>query len=446
MKLRILPPDELIEDGVVTLPLSKSLGMRALLLAALTGERELPADGIAVCDDTAALRAAIEAWRALPGGQGELTVDVGASGAALRFLCAFLAALPGVTVTLGGCDRLCQRPMRELVEALRQCGADIEYLGTEGHAPLKINGKELEGGTVTVDVTVSSQFISALLMVAPLMRRGLEINFDGEPVSLPYITMTLGMMEKRGVTADREPLRVKVEPGSYRPVPAEAEGDWSAAAFWYEISALSSGWIRLANLRRDSLQGDRAAERYFECLGVTTEEPEDEGPGLSLCPSPEVYGRLDLDLTDNPDLAPALAATACFIGVPFRLTGLKGLSGKECDRLEAMCAEMAKIGRIVEKIRDFGLEWDGRSVPVTALPAFDSHGDHRMAMALAPAAIYMPGITVDGAEAVAKSYPGFWDDLRSVGFSVEEVTDEENAAGKEGNKGEDGKEGKEAEG
>lgn len=421
----------MIEDGVVTLPLSKSLGMRALLLAALTGDGTLPEDGIAECDDTAVMRQALDTWRALPGGQGTMEADVKASGAALRFLTAFFASQPGTEVTLRGSDRLHERPMGVLIEALRQCGADITCLGAEGHAPLLVRGRKLNGGAVTVDATVSSQFISALLMVAPGMSHGLEIRFDGEPVSLPYITMTLGMMERRGISADREPLRITVEPGSYSPCAVEAEGDWSAAAFWYEISALSSGWIRLANLKGDTLQGDSAAARYFECLGVNTEQPEDGEPGLSLCPSPEVYGRLDLDLTDNPDLAPALAATACLIGVPFRFTGLKGLSGKECDRLEAICQELSRLGRIVEKIRDFGLEWDGKSVPVAELPAFDSHGDHRMAMALAPAAVYIPGITIDGAEAVAKSYPSFWDDMRAIGFLVEEAGDGDGCAGKE---------------
>lgn len=433
MKLRIFPPEGLIEDAVVALPLSKSMGMRALLLSALASpSAPLPREGVAVCDDTAALRAALEACRALPSEGGSLEADVMASGAALRFLTAFFASRPGVTAVLRGTDRLHERPMAVLVDALRQCGASIEYLGTEGFAPLRITGKELEGGAVTVDATVSSQFISALLMVAPLMRRGLELRFDGEPVSLPYITMTLGMMRRRGIDADREPLRITVQPGAYATCDPESEGDWSAAAFWYEISALSSGWIRLANLSADSLQGDSAAARFFSCLGVeTAPSDDDDATGLELAPSPEVYGRLDLDLTHNPDLAPPLAATACLIGVPFRLTGLKNLGAKECDRLEAIRLELSRLGRVVEKIRDFGLEWDGASVPVTSVPEFDCHGDHRMAMALAPAAVYIPGITIEGAEAVSKSYPEFWNDLRAVGFSVEPVTEDETSAGEE---------------
>ena len=308
-----------------------------------------------------------------------------------------------------------------LVTALRQCGAQIEYLAGEGYAPLLVKGRSLPGGEVTIDSTVSSQFISALLMVAPLMRRGLKIIFEGEPVSLPYIIMTAGMMAQRGVEADREPLSVSVAPGEYRAFAQPAEGDWSAAAFWYEISALSAGWITLTNLREDSLQGDRAAARFFGCLGVDT-APSEETPGATdLVPSPEVYGRLDLDLTDNPDLAPPLAVTCCLIGVPFRFVGLHNLGVKESDRLEALCLEMDKIGRRVEKVRDFGLEWDGKGHPVAEMPVLDAHGDHRMAMALAPVGIYIPGVFLEGVETVSKSYPGYWEQLRSAGFRLEDA-------------------------
>jgi len=145
---------------------------------------------------------------------------------------------------------------------------------------------------------------------------------------------------------------------------------------------------------------------------------------VQLCPSPEIYGRLDLDLTDNPDLAPALAVTCCLIGVPFRFVGLATLATKERARLAAICEEMDKIGRVVEKVRDFGLEWEGKTHPVAELPGFNAHGDHRMAMALAPVSVYIPGITIDGAECVSKSYPGYWDDLRSVGFEVGDASED----------------------
>ena len=422
MKYAILPPGELIEDGVVTLPLSKSISTRMLVLDALAGiYHDVPDGAVADCDDTRVIISAISEARKAEASGTRVVLDMKSSGAALRFLTAYFAIQPGAEVELTGDERLCARPMEPLVTALRQCGAQIEYLAGEGYAPLLVKGRSLPGGEVTIDSTVSSQFISALLMVAPYMEKGLTLRLEGEPVSLPYILMTLAMMRQRGVEVEREPLRIDVPHGSYTHFDQPAEGDWSAAAFWFEVSALSAGWITLTNLPEDSIQGDRAAAKFFDCLGVTL-STEDVETGVQLCPSPEVYGRLDLDLTDNPDLAPALAVTCCLIGVPFKFVGLATLATKECDRLAAICEEMDKIGRVVEKVRDFGLEWEGKTHPVRELPGFSAHGDHRMAMALAPVAVYLPGITIDGAECVGKSYPGYWDDLRSIGFRVVDIT------------------------
>lgn len=414
MRYRIFAPEEMIEDAVVTLPLSKSLSTRALIMDALTedavaGNREC----VAECDDTAVIEKALA--------QGGGVIDAGASGAALRFLTAYFAVQDGVEVELRGTARLHERPMGVLVDALRECGAEIECLEKEGFAPLRVKGCRLKGGEVKVDVTVSSQFVSALLMVAPLMEEGLTVRFEGEPVSLPYVLMTAGMMEQRGIDVEREPLTVRVAPGRYHAFAEKGEGDWSAASFWYEISALTAGWITVTNLRMETLQGDRAAARYFECLGVVTQESEEHEGCVELAPSPEVYGRLDLDLTDNPDLAPSLAVTCCLIGVPFRFTGLQSLGIKECDRLQAICDEMDKLGRVVEKIRDFGLEWDGKTHPVAEMPVLSAHNDHRMAMALAPVSVYVPGIVVDGCESVTKSYPGYWEQLQEIGFRLEDA-------------------------
>lgn len=417
MTYAVLPPEEMIEDGVITLPLSKSISTRALVLDALAGVYHLQDDpAVAQCDDTRVIIDALEKVRTAPAGS-TVTVDLDASGAAIRFLTALFAATPGTDVLLTGCKRLCERPMKPLVDALRQCGAMIEYKGAEGFAPLHVKGVGLTGGEITIDSTLSSQFISALLMVAPCMTTGLRLYLEGEPVSLPYIIMTVEMMRQRGVEVDREPLLITVPSASYSRFVQPAEGDWSAAAFLFEVCALSAGWITLTNLNEKSMQGDRAAAEYFGCLGVTI-SADDVEEGVQLCPSPEVYGRLDLDLSDNPDLAPALAVTCCLIGVPFRFTGLQTLSSKECDRLAAICEEMDKVGRTVEKIRDSGLEWDGKPHPVAAVPAFSSHGDHRIAMALAPVAVFVPGITIEGAECVSKSYPGYWEALESLGFRI----------------------------
>lgn len=414
MDYRIFPPEEMIEDAVVDLPLSKSISNRALILAALTEGAPRPAR-LADCTDTHTLADAL-------GREPRGTVDTGGAGTAMRFLTAYYAATPGTDVLLDGDERMRQRPIGPLVDALRACGADIEYAAAEGFPPLRVRGRRLEGGRVSVDATVSSQFVSALLMVAPTMEKGLTLDLDGEPVSLPYILLTLGMMEDRGAVVDRSPLAISVEPGRYSPPPADdAEADWSAAAFFHEITALTAGWITLKDLRADSRQGDRAAAVYFERLGVITAPSEETEGAADLQPTPDLFGRLDADLSGTPDLAPALVVTAALLGIPFRVTGLQSLGIKECDRLEALVEELGKTGAVLERIGDQGLEWDGKRLPVTEVPVFDSRGDHRMAMALAPAAVYLPGTVVRGAESVAKSFPGYWDALRVLGFRIEEA-------------------------
>ncbi len=414
MDYRVYPPEELIEEGVVALPLSKSISNRALILAALTEGAPRP-EPLSDCADTKALADALSS-----GITGE--INIGGAGTAMRFLTAYYAATPGADILLDGDTRMRQRPIGQLVDALRACGAEIGYAAEEGFPPLRIKGKRLKGGRVTVDATVSSQFVSALLMIAPTMEDGLTLDLDGEPVSLPYILLTLGMMEDREAAVDREPLSISVEPGHYRAInTADAEADWSAAAFFYEITALTAGWITLKGLRTDSRQGDRRAAEYFERLGVITAPSEDSDNAVELTPSPDLFGRLDADLSDTPDLAPALIVTAAMLGVPFRVTGLQSLGIKECDRLQALVEELDKIGATLEKIRDFGLEWDGKRHPITELPAFDTRGDHRIAMALAPVAAYIPGIIIRGAESVEKSYPGYWETLRSLGFTLEQA-------------------------
>ncbi len=417
MNYSIFGPEELIEEGLVEVPLSKSVANRALVLAAMTPDAPSPV--CPDCADTAVMRRALDALAGA--GSDEVEINVDNCGTAMRFLTAFVAAREGCHAVLSGSGRMAERPIEPLVTALKACGADIEYLGREGYPPLRVSGRRLRGGEVTVDATVSSQFVSALLMAAPLMEQGLTVNLSGEPVSAPYISLTLSMMDRRGIAAERSPLSVSVAPGSYRaPSADDAEGDWSAAAFFYEITALTAGWITVRGLDAASLQGDARAVNYFAQLGVVTEPSESEPGAIELQPSPEVFGRLDLGLSDTPDMAPALAVCAALLGVPFRLTGLKGLAIKECDRLHAIAAELDKVGCSCELIRDYGIEWDGRRHPVAAFPVFDPRGDHRLAMALAPAAVYIPGAVVCDVECVDKSFPGYWDALRSLGFTLRE--------------------------
>lgn len=423
MDYRIYPPEELIEEGVATLPSSKSMLNRRLVLDLLAGKPVVASPQGQESDDIRVMRSAVDSIASCKG--GEIEINVGESGTALRFLCAVIASRPGCNAVLTGQPGLLRRPVRDLVEVLRRCGAEIKYLGEEGYAPLRITGLPLSGGEVEVDATVSSQFVSALLMVAPLMTLGLKIKLLGEPASLPYIKMTVEMMRRRGIEVDLFPLSIEVKSGEYLHVDEPVEADWSAAAFWCEVVALTAGWVTLDGeggarlpLPGDSIQGDASAARFFEALGVLTEPSEETTGAVALTPSPEVFGRLDLDLNDYPDLAPALTVTCCMLGVPFRFVGLKSLAIKETDRLTALAEEMDKVGCNVEKIRDYGLEWDGKRHPLISLPEFDPRGDHRLAMAFAPAAAYLPGIVVKDAGCVTKSYPGYWDMLRSLGFQT----------------------------
>jgi 3-phosphoshikimate 1-carboxyvinyltransferase len=411
MNYRIFPPDELIE-ATITLPLSKSMSNRALIISALTPGAHSPEE-IAVCDDTAVMTAALDS--------DEPAVNVGAAGTAMRFLTAYFAALSGRKVTLGGNERMCHRPIGPLVDALRSCGASISYLGEEGFPPLEIEGRKLTGGELTVRADVSSQYISALLMVAPTMDRGLTVRLEGEASSLPYIDLTLGMMNRAGAEAERERETITVKPGSYAPVDWEIEADWSAATFWYEIEAITSGFVSLRGLCEDSLQPDRRVADIFSSLGVNTEFEGEEAGVTDLLASPELSPRLNIDLSDTPDAAQAIAVTCSMIGIPFRLSGLSSLKIKETDRLQAISTELEKVGVTLERIGDHTLVWDGRRHPIIELPVFDTYDDHRMAMALAPASVYLPGIVVRDIEVVSKSYPGYWDGLREAGFRLEDA-------------------------
>lgn len=403
MDYRIFPPEEMLETSLA-LPLSKSISARALVMASLGAE--MPS-AVARCTDTEAIS------HGLANRAG--TVDIGAAGTAMRFLTAYYAATPDCDVTLDGCERMRHRPIAPLVDSLRALGADISYTGEEGFPPLHIKGRRLSGGEITIDSTVSSQFISAILMIAPTMQQTLTLNLDGDTVSAPYIRMTAEMMRRRGIDVEAGRDYVTVAPGCYKGGEKEIEGDWSAASFWYEIAALTAGWVTLTNLSADSIQGDKALRDIYPRLGVVTEF-SDEGAELSA--TPDLFSRLDLDVTDTPDLVQPLAVTACAIGVPFSFTGVAALRHKETDRLDALCRELLKLGCVVETEGDNVLAWEGRRLPVGEMPVIDTYGDHRMAMAFAPVSVFVPGLVIRDAGVVDKSYPDFWNHLREAGFTV----------------------------
>lgn len=407
MNLRIFPPEEILETTVTRLPLSKSVSARVMVLDALThGAPGVAPNAVAQCDDIEALA------RALRVRSGN--ADAGESGTALRFLTAFFAASEGCDVHLSGAPALCGRPIAPLVDALRSLGAEIDYEGPEGHAPLHIRGRRLKGGEVSLDSKASSQFASAIAMIGPVMDSPLKIHLGGQIPSMPYLRMTLEMMQARGVEAYTEGYSVVIGRGPYMPAQPETEPDWSAASYWYAIAAVTAGWVTLPGLQSRSLQGDSVLQRIGDRVGVVTEFDEE---GAQLSATPEVWSRLDMDMADYPDLVPALAVTAALIGVPFVFSGVANLRHKECDRLEALRANLLKLGIVAECGSDT-LAWEGERVPLMEIPEIDPCGDHRIAMAFAAAACFVPGLVISDAQVVGKSYPGFFDDLRDAGFNV----------------------------
>lgn len=411
----------------VQLPLSKSESARRMIMDAVS--HTVSPGPVADCDDIRVLADALAADAA-----SGATVDVGASGTALRFLTTYFAATPGTDITIDGCERLRQRPLSILIDALRAMGADIECLGSEGFAPVRIRGRQLAGGDIEIDASVSSQFVSALMMMGPTMAAPLNITLTNNIASAPYIRMTALMMEARGIDVDITPDGVVVKAGAYTPAPADAvSGDWTAASYWYTVSALSSGWIALPGLALPSAQGDSVMTEIGERLGVVTGTADpDDYPNLAdgtlqLMPSPEVFSRLDIDATDCPDLVQTLVVAAIMLGMPFHIAGVSTLHNKETDRVKALINECLKFGCMLEEERG-ALVWDGRRMPITALPVVDTYDDHRMAMAFAPAAIFIPGLTVRDPGVVTKSYPRFWDDLAKAGFVIQDIPDDADPA------------------
>lgn len=411
MNYRIYPPEQ-PENLTVDLPLSKSVCNRALIINGLTHGAQ-PLKRSSDCDDSIVLDSALNS--------DSQKINVGAAGTAMRFLTAYFARKEGAIVELDGSERMRKRPISPLVSALKDLGADIRYMSENGFPPVSIRGKRLEGGEVTLDSSVSSQFISALMMIGPNMTRGLRINLDGTTVSLPYIIMTAKMMECAGgeVTLDKKTITVK--PTGYREYDWTIESDWSASSYWYELIATSSvSCALIPNLFRNSIQGDSALSRIFETLGVATQF-NDDGKSVTLRKADTADGFIELDLSGQPDIAQTVAVACCLLERPFRLTGLSTLPSKETDRLKAIKDESFKLGYDIEILNNDSLLWNGdRHDPATDI-RIKTYNDHRMAMSFAPAAIRFPGLIIEDIDVVKKSYPGFWKDLAKAGFKTEET-------------------------
>ena len=391
------------------MPASKSISNRALLINALSKGTQWP-ENLSDCDDTQVM---VKALRDMPD-----TIDIGAAGTAMRFMTAFLCVTAGTHVITGS-ERMCHRPIGILVNALRELGAEIAYTGEEGFPPLHITGKPLTGKTLEIPGNVSSQYISALLMVGPVLTNGLTLHLTGEVVSRPYIDMTLSLMNDFGAEAtwsEKNSITVKARP--YNPTPFCIENDWSAASYWYEMVALSAdkeAEVVLPNLRKESTQGDSRIQEFFRSLGVETDFLTE---GIRLRKSKQQRNHLELDLVNQPDLAQTLVATCVALGVTFRFTGLQSLKIKETDRMLALENELKKLGFRIKQENDSVLSWNGERTVKEALPCIDTYEDHRMAMALAPCCLRLGKMRIHNPQVVSKSYPSFWDDLAKVSFTL----------------------------
>lgn len=405
---------------VIDLPASKSISNRALIINALAGNKLMP-ENLSICDDTDVMVAAL---RDMP-----YEINIKAAGTAMRFTSAFLSVTEGEHI-ITGTERMKQRPIEVLVNALRHLGADIEYVGEAGFPPLKIRGHRLKGGRLEISGNVSSQYISALLMIGPTLEKGLQLHLTGKIISRPYIDLTIYMMREYGADVDwTSESDICVKPVPYSSRQFFVENDWSASSYWYEIAALMSDRcdcsISLTNLMEGSRQGDSTIKFMFSVLGVKTSflSPEKQVPAtVTLKAQPCSLPHFSLDLINQPDLAQTLVVSSCLMDIPFHFKGLQTLRIKETDRIAALKAEMKKLGYILDDSTEGELKWDGTRCEADKEPAIDTYEDHRMAMAFAPACIKHPNLRINNPEVVSKSYPNYWEDLRKAGFEITPLT------------------------
>jgi 3-phosphoshikimate 1-carboxyvinyltransferase len=387
---------------------SKSESNRLLLLQALYPEIEI--ENLSNSDDSQVMQKALLSNKEI--------IDIHHAGTAMRFLTAFFAVNEGNEVILTGSSRMKERPIKVLVDALNTLGADISYLETEGCPPLRIIGRVLSKDKVSLKANVSSQYISALLLIAPKLKNGLELTLEGEITSIPYIMMTLALLNEIGVETSFKNNSIKVNhKASIISSQLTIESDWSSASYFYSIVSLSEVGtkITLSSYKRDSLQGDSALVDIYKNFGIETEFNNNEVIISKV--TLEHTKSLNIDLQSSPDIAQTIAVTCFGLGLGCHLTGLHTLKIKETDRLLALKTELEKLGATV-MITEDSLTLSS-SISINDTISISTYNDHRMAMAFAPLAL-KTSLKMQDAMVVSKSYPTFWEDLKSIGFKITE--------------------------
>ncbi len=401
---RSLPKQESIKTSTITLAASKSISNRTLIIDALC-------EGDSQLHNLAEARDTVLMTKLLP--DHHHTIDVMDAGTTMRFLTAYFA-LTNQFKILTGTPRMQERPIGILVDALRKIGAEIKYLINDGYPPLKTKGFSTQkSNRINIPGDISSQYISAILMMAPTLPQGLKVILTGRIMSRPYISMTLGLMSRFGATYTWVDNVINIPGQAYQATTFKVESDWSAASYWYSIMALSkSGEITLIGLEDQSLQGDRQIAEIMQPLGVETKFHND---GITLSKGASTTDCLSHDFSSCPDLGPTVMATCAALGVSCVATGLESLRIKETDRIAALQNELEKIGAKLEEEAGTWRLHPGNDLNASLPVTFRTYEDHRMAMALAPLALRLP-VIIEEPEVVQKSYPGFWSDLAMAGI------------------------------
>ena len=389
MNYKISHPTKVVECEI-DLPGSKSISNRLLIIQALC-KQEFAITNLSSSEDTKSLQKALKATNA--------TIDVGAAGTSFRFLTAYLSTLVGNRYILTGNNRMKERPIKELVDALLELGIEIKYLEKMGFPPLKIIGTNITENKVSIEGKISSQFISALLLISPTLKNGIKLKISGEIVSKPYIIMTLKLMEEFGISHTWQENIIEIKQQKYSAKNYNIEADWSAASFWYEIASLSTNCnITLNGLTENSIQGDRKVSELFNNLGVQTKF---ENGSIILTKKEEKDISKEINLINTPDLYQPLKCTHLSKNLTTKFLGVQTLKNKETDRIKAVEKELLKLNKT---------------------KTITTYKDHRMAMSFAPLCLKYDTLQINDVDVVGKSYPNFWNDLKKGGFIITPLT------------------------
>ena len=409
MKYRLSKSDKMIK-GSIELPSSKSIANRALIIHALSySPYELK--NLSVSDDIEVMQQVLHS--------NTNKFDIGHAGTAMRFLTAFMSQIVGEW-TLTGSERMKQRPIHILVDALNELGAKIEYLENEGFPPLKIWGSHLKGKVLELDGSISSQYISALLMIAPVIEGGLTLRLKNKITSRPYIELTLRLMKQFGIQSIWKGNEIRVSEQTYQAREFTVEADWTGASYWYQLAALADeAEIELKNLQLMSLQGDCEIASWFKDFGVDSKATSG---GVIITKTADMQPKhLQLNFIENPDVAQTMAMLCVLKKVPFHFTGLETLKIKETDRIAALQNELAKFGAQITEPKHGELNWDGTFPLIKKnIPCIATYHDHRMALAFSPAALFQQ-IDIDDPMVISKSYPQYYEHLKQVGFEINSI-------------------------